>query len=664
MLLDSPPYLRYAERVFVARLTDVTFVPYDEDGAGEWRYAWIQQEFSPFEGEYVDAQPALLGDTAVNYATELRNAQVSVPRLVWLRLKGSVSQQQVYEFWDSVASAGSVHLGTGETWTVYDIWTVTGGSETLMEFDVGTVIGDSLYFASDDLTLSSSSYTALTITPTTSVVRVTSSGDVIIYGIVASSTATAGRQLTIVNNSVHEITLFHQSSFATAIYRIDIPGCEAGSSISLGPCEWITLWYDPGGPYWRTTTTSTTVKVDRPNQTFTLVTGENTLVLRKGDGDQEIEIIPDGDVPPGTITRVKRGRSKRRVTITNTKPRDPVQVAESPDPPDLTTGEWPIKTFDGTIKIPPKKYLDLTADSTTNTWDPRMPMVDIVWRPAGPAGLVDLPVLRNSIVPTLTGTVTWTGLKEVPEGTIVVITNPKSNSDDIILSNLDGSVDPGFQFDLTTGGNVTLSPGESMVVVNDGEKIVDVASSATVSGYTDEQAQDAVGTILVDTDTINFTYTDATPSIIADVKKQMSITSDSSGLKLSGDSTTPGVTKLYGTDGSGTKGWYAQPSATATRTEGTLAATGNALGNAALIVTDSVVVSGADGTKGVILPDAAGALVAVKNGDLTNSLNVYPHSSGATISTFGAGTADGLGATATKLYIRMSSTQWRTSTLA
>ncbi|MDF2747923.1 MAG: hypothetical protein K0S98_2210 [Propionibacteriaceae bacterium] len=37
-------------------------------------------------------------------------------------------------------------------------------------------------------------------------------------------------------------------------------------------------------------------------------------------------------------------------------------------------------------------------------------------------------------------------------------------------------------------------------------------------GYTDEQAQDAVGTILTDTATIDFTYADATPSITADVK--------------------------------------------------------------------------------------------------------------------------------------------------
>jgi hypothetical protein len=77
--------------------------------------------------------------------------------------------------------------------------------------------------------------------------------------------------------------------------------------------------------------------------------------------------------------------------------------------------------------------------------------------------------------------------------------------------------------------------------------------------YTDERAQDAIGTILTDTDTIDFTYDDPTPKITADVRKQMSLTSDASGLKLVGDSASPGNSKLYGTDGSGNKGWYNQP---------------------------------------------------------------------------------------------------------
>lgn len=75
-----------------------------------------------------------------------------------------------------------------------------------------------------------------------------------------------------------------------------------------------------------------------------------------------------------------------------------------------------------------------------------------------------------------------------------------------------------------------------------------------------EIVQDAIGPILADTDTVNFTYTDATPEIKADVRLQMSLTSDASGVRLSGDSAAPGNSKLYGTDVSGVKGWYDQPS--------------------------------------------------------------------------------------------------------
>lgn len=45
-----------------------------------------------------------------------------------------------------------------------------------------------------------------------------------------------------------------------------------------------------------------------------------------------------------------------------------------------------------------------------------------------------------------------------------------------------------------------------------------IFKASASGGYTDEQAQDAVGTILTDTATIDFTYTDATPTIEASVK--------------------------------------------------------------------------------------------------------------------------------------------------
>lgn len=77
--------------------------------------------------------------------------------------------------------------------------------------------------------------------------------------------------------------------------------------------------------------------------------------------------------------------------------------------------------------------------------------------------------------------------------------------------------------------------------------------------FTDERAQDAVGGILTDTNTIDFTYNDAANTIIADVKTQMSITSDASGVKLLGDAASPGNTQYYGTNAGGTKGFFAIP---------------------------------------------------------------------------------------------------------
>jgi len=82
---------------------------------------------------------------------------------------------------------------------------------------------------------------------------------------------------------------------------------------------------------------------------------------------------------------------------------------------------------------------------------------------------------------------------------------------------------------------------------------------AIPASYTDEEAQDAVGAMIADTHTVDLTYTDATPELKADVRKQMSITSDSGGLKLSGDESTPGKTQYYGTDDSdenGAKGYH------------------------------------------------------------------------------------------------------------
>ncbi len=83
-----------------------------------------------------------------------------------------------------------------------------------------------------------------------------------------------------------------------------------------------------------------------------------------------------------------------------------------------------------------------------------------------------------------------------------------------------------------------------------------VLDSTKISDFT-EAAQDAVGAMV---DANSLVYTDGTPLLA--VKLQMSITSDASGLKLSGDATTPGNSKYYGTNSGGTKGYFDLPSGT------------------------------------------------------------------------------------------------------
>jgi hypothetical protein len=65
---------------------------------------------------------------------------------------------------------------------------------------------------------------------------------------------------------------------------------------------------------------------------------------------------------------------------------------------------------------------------------------------------------------------------------------------------------------------------------------------------------------------------------------------------------------------------------TGARTEGAIAAAGSSQGTATAITTDSCKVTGADNTKGVILPNTAAGLIVIYNADTVNSLKVYPPS--------------------------------------
>lgn len=110
--------------------------------------------------------------------------------------------------------------------------------------------------------------------------------------------------------------------------------------------------------------------------------------------------------------------------------------------------------------------------------------------------------------------------------------------------------------DIIVGG--TAGAATSLPVGTNGEVLTLVAGTPSweaSSSFTTEEAQDAVGAMA---DSESLVYADATP--LLSVKVQQSITKDASGLKLSGDLTSPGNNQVYGTDASGVKGWKADPS--------------------------------------------------------------------------------------------------------
>lgn len=138
-----------------------------------------------------------------------------------------------------------------------------------------------------------------------------------------------------------------------------------------------------------------------------------------------------------------------------------------------------------------------------------------------------------------------------------------------------------------------------------------------------EQAQDAVGGILTDTNTIDMTYNDALNTITADVRTQMSITSDVNGIKFVNDVTSPGVLQYYGTNVGGVKGWYPNLSGLTSITVAamtTLIATSTVMPGVFYLITDAaltdfgLIVQGADlnaisynGTAGFLNADYQGA---------------------------------------------------------
>lgn len=119
---------------------------------------------------------------------------------------------------------------------------------------------------------------------------------------------------------------------------------------------------------------------------------------------------------------------------------------------------------------------------------------------------------------------TFLALEDTPDSysgqanKIVAVKNDESGLE--FISSAGAPVNASY---VTLGTNATLT-NERVLSAGSGISLIDngpgntVVIASTVSAYTDEQSQDAVGGILTDTAEVDFTYDDATPKITADLK--------------------------------------------------------------------------------------------------------------------------------------------------
>lgn len=233
--------------------------------------------------------------------------------------------------------------------------------------------------------------------------------------------------------------------------------------------------------------------------------------------------------------------------------------------------------------------LELLSGATIDLADTEQDVADLITLSGVAANSTDLGTFTGAIIPDAS---TIKGALQSLETFIEAIPSPfyyagvwAASTNTPTLDNTDVGMD-GAVYYVTDSGTVDFGAGpmdfnagdkvanngttwdkwdmtDAVVSVNGQTGVVSLDTDDIPEGtalyFTDERAQDAVGTILLSTDTVTLTYTDGTPSIEADVITQMSITSDASGLLLVGDEATPGNTQYYGTDGAGVKGFHPIP---------------------------------------------------------------------------------------------------------
>lgn len=121
---------------------------------------------------------------------------------------------------------------------------------------------------------------------------------------------------------------------------------------------------------------------------------------------------------------------------------------------------------------------------------------------------------------------------------------------------------PGIPVTATTKGDIVVWDGTAWTLFAPGpDRDLIGYDSTSPTGLSSYTPADIItnGLSEIDTDTVDLTLSGA--NLSADVRMQMSITSDVNGVMLDGDAASPGNDMYYGTDSGGVKGFHAVPAA-------------------------------------------------------------------------------------------------------
>ncbi len=438
-LFDSPAYVRLAEAIFPAYLIEYALVN------GDHRYGWREATHDPaFWYNPSQASPGRCGTPYVNHAMHLRNLQVPLPDeglLVWMRLKGSVGQQQTYEFVES--------LGSGPTY---------------------------LNSTSITLTTDQNNYQ---IPTGARIVQVTlSSNNVSITGLVLNDNQTV--TFVVTQASTYSLLIPHQSTSSLTTNRFTT---VTQQTIVVPPGGSITVWKDVVTDRVVTTDLSTVPGLKKAPQTATITTtpqnnypttaGSDTLVITATTVDVDLTgLVPASPSQTTTFTIVNDTTSTKLVTLKNLSGSSTTgNQFDFPDGADLVLRPGTSVTI--------TRLAGASTKWKTTGFPDRLPWVPTITgtinNPAFPAG-----GFPDVLKPILSGAATLKGFPaNMPVGVPLTILNPSSNSDNLTIANAAGTSD--LDFTTSTGADVVLTPGESLTVVYDGTSVVETAASIAAS---------------------------------------------------------------------------------------------------------------------------------------------------------------------------------------